>query len=354
MVTDSSGNVAEQLGHYPYGESWYNASNDKLFFTTYERDAESGNDYAQARYYVSRLGRFSSTDPLAGNTGDPQSLNRYVYARDLPMMLVDPSGQDDCPQNARRKRKTEEEYYGMGMGLLPFELEEMSPVQSVEGDGCYGGGDAPLDGGTPPNPCDSDYVGCVAATPDPCDFDPAICLTTVPIGGGGGGNPVDLMRIKTTAIALLIGSPDCSSLFGGLQNALSTIAASSYFYYMPGEANPAPNLLSSDDWNTVVQNFSNPNHYGGTLLNPGSGGITFFGNHYASFNPGFNLAYPAETTQLTGFFHELEHGSNHEPLFNQSIDKPGYANNDAEQINTKCLPSFETENSPITGQLTLP
>jgi RHS repeat-associated protein len=150
LVTDSSGNVAEQLGHYPYGELWYNASNDKLFFTTYERDAESGNDYAQARYYVNRLGRFSSTDPLAGTTDDPQSLNRYVYARDLPMMLVDPSGQDDCPQNARRKRKTEEEYYGMGMGLFPSELEEMSPVQSVEGDGCFGGGgdDAPLDGST--------------------------------------------------------------------------------------------------------------------------------------------------------------------------------------------------------------
>jgi RHS repeat-associated protein len=140
MVTDSSGNVAEQLGHYPYGESWYNASNDKLFFTTYERDAESGNDYAQARYYVSRLGRFSSTDPLAGNTSDPQSLNRYVYARDLPMMLVDPSGQDDCPKSTRRKRQTEEEYSGMGMGLLPSELEEMFPLQGDDGDGCFGGG----------------------------------------------------------------------------------------------------------------------------------------------------------------------------------------------------------------------
>jgi hypothetical protein len=35
LVTDSSGNVAEQLGHYPFGESWYNTSDDKLFFTTY-------------------------------------------------------------------------------------------------------------------------------------------------------------------------------------------------------------------------------------------------------------------------------------------------------------------------------
>ncbi len=52
VVTDSSGNTVAQLGHYPFGESWYNASNDKLLFTSYERDSESGNDYAMMRSYV--------------------------------------------------------------------------------------------------------------------------------------------------------------------------------------------------------------------------------------------------------------------------------------------------------------
>ena len=33
---------------------------------TYERDAESGNNYAIFRSYVNRLGRFSSPDPIAG------------------------------------------------------------------------------------------------------------------------------------------------------------------------------------------------------------------------------------------------------------------------------------------------
>jgi hypothetical protein len=50
LVTDSAGNTVEQIGHYPFGDPWYNASNDKLVFTTYERDSESGNDYAQARF----------------------------------------------------------------------------------------------------------------------------------------------------------------------------------------------------------------------------------------------------------------------------------------------------------------
>jgi len=92
MVTDSSGNKLAEMGHFPYGESWYNASSDKLVFTTYERDSESGNDYAQARYHVSGLARFSSPDPIAGRTSDPQSFNRYSYVRNMPTMLTDPTG----------------------------------------------------------------------------------------------------------------------------------------------------------------------------------------------------------------------------------------------------------------------
>src|SRR5207302_7608487 len=38
---------------------------------------ESGNDYAQARIYISRLGRFNSPDPISGMPDFPQSLNRY-------------------------------------------------------------------------------------------------------------------------------------------------------------------------------------------------------------------------------------------------------------------------------------
>ncbi len=48
LVTDSSGSAVEQLGTFPFGDSWYNASSDKLQFTTYERDSESSNDYALA------------------------------------------------------------------------------------------------------------------------------------------------------------------------------------------------------------------------------------------------------------------------------------------------------------------
>ncbi len=92
MVTNSSGGVYAEMGHFPFGEAWYNATSDKLYFTTYEYDAESGNHYAMARCDVSRLGRMSSPDPLAGSLANPQSLNRYSYSINDPANVVDPSG----------------------------------------------------------------------------------------------------------------------------------------------------------------------------------------------------------------------------------------------------------------------
>jgi RHS repeat-associated protein len=101
--TDSSGNIIGEQGHYPFGDSWYlNNTTTKEQFTTYERDAESGNDYAMARYNVNRLGRFSSVDPLPGSLGNPQSLNHYAYALNDPINGADPIGLDptfpDQPQ----------------------------------------------------------------------------------------------------------------------------------------------------------------------------------------------------------------------------------------------------------------
>jgi RHS repeat-associated protein len=94
LTTDSNGNKIGEQGHFPFGELWYaNNTTSKWQFTTYERDSESGNDYAWARCHVNRLGRFSSADPLSGSLENPQSLNRYAYVTNDPIDLIDPSGQ---------------------------------------------------------------------------------------------------------------------------------------------------------------------------------------------------------------------------------------------------------------------
>jgi YD repeat-containing protein len=84
---DSTGNIYTQRGQYPFGEDWYLASMGNRHFATYERDAESGNDYAIRRFHVNRLGRFSGPSSNPGSLGDPQSGNLFSEARPDP---VDP------------------------------------------------------------------------------------------------------------------------------------------------------------------------------------------------------------------------------------------------------------------------
>jgi len=44
------------------------------------------------RYYDPALGRWTQKDPVGGSIGNINSTNPYVYADNLPNMLVDPSG----------------------------------------------------------------------------------------------------------------------------------------------------------------------------------------------------------------------------------------------------------------------
>jgi RHS repeat-associated protein len=60
----------------------------------YERDNESGLDFAQARYYNYKLGRFNSVDPVMASADiiNPQTWNRYAYVGNNPVNITDPTG----------------------------------------------------------------------------------------------------------------------------------------------------------------------------------------------------------------------------------------------------------------------
>jgi hypothetical protein len=45
-----------------------------------------------ARFYDTALGRWISADTIVPEPGEPQSLNRYSYANNSPLVYVDPSG----------------------------------------------------------------------------------------------------------------------------------------------------------------------------------------------------------------------------------------------------------------------
>ena len=111
MLTTMSGTVVYRASFHPFGQvaygEWSAAGNTNLNtrkFTGYERDA-TGPDYARARSYTSRWGRFIQADPLgsgylgqtpnplgAANQGRPQTLNRYSYVSNDPINNTDPSG----------------------------------------------------------------------------------------------------------------------------------------------------------------------------------------------------------------------------------------------------------------------
>ncbi len=101
IITDAAGTIKAESDYYPWGGELQFVNNDSNHykFTSKERDGESGPDYFGARYYSNGLGRWVSADwsttpvpvPYA-DFGDPQTLNLYTYARNLPTTKTDIDG----------------------------------------------------------------------------------------------------------------------------------------------------------------------------------------------------------------------------------------------------------------------
>ncbi len=99
VVENATGTQNEQdIDYYPYGGQQNDYSTTPVAqnykFTGKERDAESGLDNFGARYNASTMGRFMTPDPLlnSGRPWNPQTWNRYSYARNNPLSIVDPTG----------------------------------------------------------------------------------------------------------------------------------------------------------------------------------------------------------------------------------------------------------------------
>jgi RHS repeat-associated protein len=100
VITDRLGsNVAGGRRYYPYGEERSATADNAEKFGTYFRDAESGLDYADQRFYGSTLSRFATPDPLAGSAilSNSQSWNRYTQSLSDPINTNDPSGLTPIP-----------------------------------------------------------------------------------------------------------------------------------------------------------------------------------------------------------------------------------------------------------------
>jgi RHS repeat-associated protein len=123
MVADRTGSLAgiKRHDYLPFGEELYAGAGGRTAqqgyagdsvrqqFTGYERDNETGLDYAQARYFSSNHGRFTTPDPLiaSGRPALPQSWNRYAYVLNNPLRNVDPTGLKEEDYSKKKDKKQE-------------------------------------------------------------------------------------------------------------------------------------------------------------------------------------------------------------------------------------------------------
>jgi RHS repeat-associated protein len=110
--TNYAGVLEQTCSSLPYGDALSCTGGDlaaptEHHFTGKERDTESGNDYFEARYFSSAMGRFMSPDWSAkeepvpyAKLDDPQTLNLYTYVENNPMDRTDADGHDSHGQIA--------------------------------------------------------------------------------------------------------------------------------------------------------------------------------------------------------------------------------------------------------------
>ena len=94
-VTDANGKILQRYNYDAYGNAiGFNPADafTNLLYSGEQFNPTSGLQYLRARWYNPQAGRFNRVDPFAGNIDDPQSLHKYAYTHNNPIMGIDPSG----------------------------------------------------------------------------------------------------------------------------------------------------------------------------------------------------------------------------------------------------------------------
>jgi RHS repeat-associated protein len=144
IVFDVNGNVVGRMDYGPFGEQQSASATGHKSYAGLFRDGEAGLDYAEARSYQGRTGRFNAPDSVYAGLFNPQRWNLYSYAVNNPLLFVDTTGLDiDRPDGFCQ------EFPEFCDGNLPPSTPGPSgcgPAPSVRGD-C---GEPPQNPPTPP------------------------------------------------------------------------------------------------------------------------------------------------------------------------------------------------------------
>ena len=91
VIIDEQGTQTDRIRYFPYG-GYRTFPQERHTFTGKERDEVTDNYYFEARYYNPNIRRFTQADTIIPDLYDPQSLNRYAYTLNSPLVFIDPDG----------------------------------------------------------------------------------------------------------------------------------------------------------------------------------------------------------------------------------------------------------------------
>jgi len=96
QLTDEAGRVTDSYFYDAWGNQLAGGSGTTKnpFRYTGQQQDQDGKYFLRARYYNSGIGRFLSQDTVMGNSDDPVTLHRYLYAGDDSVNHIDPSGEE--------------------------------------------------------------------------------------------------------------------------------------------------------------------------------------------------------------------------------------------------------------------
>jgi RHS repeat-associated protein len=192
-----TGSVEGSFTSLPFGDSTTTASGvdtDPSHYGGLDEDSQE-LQHATFRAYSNLQARWLRPDPYDGsyNLGDPQSLNRYSYARNNPLAATDPSGLDDTDACSDLANDCfVDNGGGPGAGASPSD-----PPSSVTVVGCPTGNTDPLCNGPAPTP------------------DPIVCYVCVvaPVQAPSGPAPGGAAPNNFTKKYLPPGAQSCSAIF---------------------------------------------------------------------------------------------------------------------------------------------
>ncbi len=93
-LSDSSGILTDTYNYEAFGEllNLTGTTDNDYLFAGEQLDANLEQYYLRARYYDQGIGRFTQQDTWMGNSSDPVTLHKYLYANADPVMYTDPTG----------------------------------------------------------------------------------------------------------------------------------------------------------------------------------------------------------------------------------------------------------------------